>query len=304
MRPYTVEKLLRFVLCFVLGLMMMGEIAPSPVDASPITFMTDLPVGENFFVLDEQFLSMPSAVDPTSAQRSLGISAEMSTLAYGVTRDFTLFAMVPYLGANVDMTLPNGERMSQFMGSFGDISVFGRYTAYEHDAIGSTFRIAPIFGFVAPAGGLVVPTGFDPGSWGIEMGGIATYQTLNFELDGSLTNIAPTNGASILSGLTELDGNFQYRIWPITVGSGLPNFLYAGVETNFIYQGNDDLNGLLYPEGSMLFIDPTLQFVTEYWLLEAAIQVPVYQNITNYHGFQGLDNAYILHLGLRFNFNL
>lgn len=279
---------------------------PSPdlASASPITFMTALPVGADFFVLDEQFLSMPSAMDPTPADRFLGVSAEVSTLAYGVTRDFTLFAMVPYLWANVDMSMPNGVRQSQFMGAFGDVSVFGRYTAYEHDATGSTFRIAPIVGFVAPAGGLVVPAGFEPGSWALEAGGIVTYQTLDYELDGSLTNIAPTGGAGFPSGITELDGNFQYRIWPFSIGEGLPDYLYAGLETNILYQGNDDLNGMLYPEGTLWFLDPTLQFVTEYWLLEAGVQIPVFQNLTSYHGFQGLQNDYILHLGVRFNFSL
>ncbi len=289
---------LALALCLILGPHIFSA------QASPVTFMTALPVGADFFVLDEQFLSMPSVMDPTPADRFLGVSAEVSTLAYGVTNDFTVFSMVPYLWANVDMTMPNGERLSQFMGSFGDISVFGRYTAYERDRAGSTLRISPLLGFVAPAGGLVVPTGFLPGSWGIEAGVITTYQTLDYELDASVTNIAPTNGAGFFSGVTELDGNFQYRIWPITIGQGLPNFLYAGIETNFIDQGTDNLNGMLYSEGSMLFLDPTLQFVTESWLLEAAIQVPVYQNLTNYHGFQGLSTAYILHLGFRFNFNL
>ncbi len=45
-----------------------------------------------------------------------------------------------------------------------------------------------------------------------------------------------------------------------------------------------------------MFLSPGLQFITERWILEASIQLPVIQKLNN----DGPDTNYRLVLGLRF----
>lgn len=60
--------------------------------------------------------------------------------------------VVPYfLDKQLDITTPMG-RVGRDSGGIGDLSLFGRYTVYQNDFPGGTFRVAPLAGFTAPTG--------------------------------------------------------------------------------------------------------------------------------------------------------
>lgn len=282
---------------------------PIVAEASPVTFLTALPVGRHRFVLDEQYLSMESTHDLAATQRALQVTGIVSTLAYGISGRLTVLAMLPYAHKHLDMTTPSGARLSRGTTGFGDSTVLARYTAYEHNTTAGTLRVAPLFGVIVPTGpddesdayGLI-PRPLQPGSgaWGTEAGGVVTRQALDYEWDAAFTYITSGTATGFRSGDTaELDGSFQYRLWPYQLGDGLPHFLYGGVEANLVHRQQDRVNSAPDPNsgGTTLYLAPTLEYVTEHWMLETAIQYPVVQNLYG----AGLKNDYIFHLGVRLN---
>lgn len=277
--------------------------------SAPITFNTALPVSEDGWILREQFVYMKIADDPTPARRDMRASGVMSVLGYGVTRDFALFGILPWFDKRLGMRV-GGQDVTRSEQGIGDLTLMGRYTAYERNAPGRTFRIAPFFGLKVPAGdddardrlGRLPPL-VQPGSGSTDLlgGAVATYQTLDFQVDGQVSYKANRKANGFQFGsVTELDASLQYRLWPRSLGSGAPGFLYGVVEANLVHAARDRSGGLADPNsgGTTLFIAPGLQYVTRKWIVEAGVQIPVVQNLNG----TALKNDYVLTTGFRINF--
>lgn len=277
--------------------------------SAPITFNTALPVHEGGYVLREQFMYMKTADDPTPAQRDMRVSGVMSVLGYGVTSDFALFGMLPWFDKRLDMNM-GGQAITRRQSGVGDLTLLGRYTAYQYDAPGRTLRIAPFLGVKAPTGEDNARDGFGrlpppvqpgTGSWDMQGGAVATYQTLDFQIDGQLSYKANREANGFQAGnVAELDGSLQYRLWPDSLGSGVPAFLYGVLEVNLVDTAKDRVGGADDPNsgGTTLFLSPGLQYVTKKWIVEAGMQVPVIQHLNG----TALKNNYVLSTGVRINF--
>ena len=100
--------------------------------------------------------------------------------------------------------------------------------------------------------------------------------------------------------VARLDASLQYRLLPRQFNGGLPDFLYAVIETNLVHQQKNRLNGSEDPNsgGTRLFLTPGLQYVTKRWIAEAAVQLPVSQNLNG----SALESDYVARLSFRFNF--
>lgn len=275
--------------------------------AGPITFNTALPVSQGELLFQQTL--MYRTLDDGTALPGMRAAARagVSVLAYGLNSDLTVFAMVPYLDKTLDMATPMGS-VHRTNHGLGDSTFFARYTAYQHNRAGASFRIAPILGVVAPTGRDayrdaygVQPRMFQPGSgtWGVLGGVVATYQTLDYEVDTSLSHQGNGRHAGYSPGnVTEFDASFQYRLLPRALGSGVPHFLYGVLETNLIHTGRGTVDGQSAAGGTEWFIDPGLEYVTPRWVLQAAVQIPVQRNVHN----GALRDRHIYDLALRFNF--
>lgn len=277
--------------------------------SAPITFNTALPVHEGGFVWREQFIYDKNSRDPSPANRDVKVSGLISVLGYGVTRDFALFGMLPYLDKRLDMDI-GGQRVTRSDQGIGDLTLFGRYTAYQSDAPGRTFRVSPFLGVKAPTGRddaqdglgrLPPPIQLGSGSWDALGGVVATYQTFAYQIDSQLSYKANREANGFRFGnVTELDASFQYRLWPRSLGSGVPAFLYGVLEANLVRAEKNRIGGVDDPNsgGTTLFLSPGLQYVTQKWILEAGVQIPVTQNLNG----AALKNNYIFNAGFRINF--
>lgn len=277
--------------------------------SAPITFNTALPVHEGGYVLREQFVFMKVADDPTPARRDVEVTGLVSVLGYGVTRDFALFGILPYFDKRLDMRM-GGQNLTRQQSGVGDLTVLGRYTAYEYNAPGRTFRIAPYLGVKAPTGDdnvrdgsgrLPPPLQPGSGSWDALGGVVLTYQTLDFEIDSQVSYKANQEANGFQTGdVAEFDGSFQYRLLPRSLGAGVPAFLYGVLEANLVHSARDRSGGADDPNsgGTTLFITPGLQYVTQKWIVEAGVQIPVNQNLNG----TALKTDYVLTTGLRINF--
>ncbi len=277
--------------------------------SAPITFNTALPVREGGLVWREQFIYDKNSRDPSPANRDVKVSGLVSVLGYGITRDFALFGMLPYLDKRLDMDM-GGQHVTRSDQGIGDLTLFGRYTAYQNDAPGRTFRVSPFLGVKAPTGRddaqdgqgrlpLAIQSG--SGSWDTLGGVVATYQTLAYQIDSQLSYKANREANGFRFGdVAKFDASFQYRLWPRILGSGVPAFLYGVMEANLVRAGKNRIGGVDDPNsgGTTLFLSPGLQYVTRKWILEAGVQIPVIQNLNG----AALKNSYIFNAGFRVNF--
>lgn len=277
--------------------------------SAPITFNTALPVHEGGYVLREQLVFMKNADDPTSAGRDMEATGLVSVLGYGVTRDFALFGMLPYFDKQLDMRMGRQD-ISRSRRGFGDLTLLGRYTAYEYNAPGRTLRIAPFLGVKAPTGEdnahdglgrLPPPVQLGSGSWDALGGVVLTYQTLDFEIDSQVNYKANREANGFQAGnVASLDTSLQYRLWPRSLGAGVPAFLYGVLEANLVHSARDRSGRADDPNsgGTTLFITPGLQYVTRKWIVEAGVQIPVSQHLNG----TALKNDYVFTTGFRINF--
>ncbi len=188
--------------------------------------------------------------------------------------------------------------------------MFARYTFFKQNARGHTFRVAAFGGVKAPTGDdnetdslgrLPIPLQSGSGSWDGFGGVVTTYQTLAFEIDAQLSYTAKGEANNFEGGdELRLDGSFQYRLLPRTLGHGTPAFVYAVIEANVLRGsknrifGNPDQNS----GGTSIFLSPGLQYVNQRIILEGSVQLPVSQNLNG----AALKNDYVARLGIRWNF--
>jgi len=277
--------------------------------SAPITFNTALPVAEDEFIFREQFVFDKSGDDPSGADRDRGTFAAVSVLAYGVTSDLAIFGVLPYSDKSLELTA-NGVNQTRDTSGPGDLTLFGRFTVFKDNIPGRTFRIAPFAGLELPTGdddatdGLGrLPASVQLGSGSVDpFGGmVATYQTLDFEMDAQASYKANTEANDFEFGdVTRFDASIQYRLWPRTLGSGVPGFLYGVFEGNLIHQNKNRSNGAQDPDsgGTTLFLMPGLQYVTQRWIVEGGVQIPVVQELNG----TALEKDYLVRFGFRFNF--
>ncbi|MBI2883868.1 MAG: transporter [Candidatus Methylomirabilis oxyfera] len=278
--------------------------------AAPETFNTALPVGRGDFVFREQFLYIKASDDPSPADRTLEVLGSISVLGYGATSDLALFGVLPYLDKELDLTTPGGQRMTRSTNGIGDASLFARYTVFQKDLPGRNFRIAPFLGLKLPTGDdddrdgfgrLPQPLQLGSGSWDPFGGVVATYQTLDYQVDAQLSYKANTKANGFEFGDEfQFDASLQYRLWPRELGAGVPGFLYGVIETNLLHQAKNKISGTNDPNSgsTKLFLSPGLQYVTKRWILEAIVQLPVVQDLNG----MALKDDYSVRAGFRVNF--
>jgi len=294
---------------FALACLVGGISSTSNALSAPVTFNTALPVGGGEFVARGLVVVSESGKDPSGAGRDRRASSFVSVLGYGVTNKLALFGVVPYVDKDLDVTV-GGNRINRSESGLGDVSVFGRYTVLQRDQPGRTFRVAPFFGVKAPTGddnerdefGRLPPS-VQPGTgaWDVFGGVVGTYQTLAFQTDGQVSYRINNEANNFEPGDEfRLDGSLQYRLWPRTLGDGVPNFLYGVLETNFIHRDKNKVNGSNDDNsgGTTVFLSPGLQYVTKRLIVEGVVQLPVIQDLNG----NALENDYVVRAGIRFNF--
>ena len=296
-----------FVIGLVTGLIGLAV----PAQAGPITFSSALPVADGMSIFRSQVKLVRKSGDATSAGRVLNVTAAPVVLAYGATPKLALFGVLPYVHKRLDITM-GGTRIQREAQGIGDALFFARYTMIQMDHPGKTLRIAPFAGLKTPTGSHskrdafgLVPRILQPGSgsWDPFLGVALTRQTLDWEFDAAARYRFNTGASGFTFGdEARADASFQYRVFPRTLGSGVPAFVYAVLESNLIWNGNNRSLGITNPNsgGRTWNLVPGLQYVTDRFVLETAIQIPVMQNLNG----TALESDWVWTAGVRWNFFL
>lgn len=278
--------------------------------AAPITFNTALPVAEDEFVFRQQLRWLRSNDDPSGMNRDMRAFAAISVLGYGVDSKLALFGVLPWMAKSLEMMTVSGNEIERDNRGLGDLTGFARYTFWQDDAPGRTFRLA---GF----GGLTLPTGKDDetdrfgelppplqdgsGAWNAFGGLVATWQTLDYQIDGQLSHRQNREANDFEFGdETRLDLSWQQRLWPRELAGGVPAFLYCVLELNWLHQSRNRMNGQSDTDsgGDTLWLSPGLQYVTKRWVVEAVVQKPVSQDLNG----TALENELIVTTSFRMKF--
>jgi len=278
--------------------------------AGPITFNSALPISEGMSILRSQVKLVRKSGDATPAGRALNVTATPVVLAYGATPKLALFGVLPYVDKRLDMTT-GGARIRRVAQGIGDAVFFGRYTVIQVDKPGDTLRIAPFAGLKTPTGSHSRRDAFGPvprilqpgsGSWDPFVGITLTRQTLDWEFDAAAKYRFNTGASGFTFGdEARADASFQYRIFPRTLeNSGVPAFIYAVLESNLIRNGKNRSLGVADPNSGGLTwnLVPGLQYVTDRFVLETAIQIPAIQNLNG----STLESDWVWTAGFRWNF--
>lgn len=274
---------------------------PSVVSAAAITTNSALPIGQGQFIVREQVVSQRISNSDTEVRQD----SLVSTFAYGVSPKWAVFANLPW--SERDLSDASGTRSSR---GIDDLSVFSRYTAYQRNKPGKTFRIAPFFGLEAPTGrdteqddiGQLPPALQNGnGAWDVFGGVATTYATANWTADFQLRYQHNRQANDFeLGDEFRIDASLQYRISPRKLSVDTTRFINAVVEANLIHQLENQFSGVNDPNsgGTNLFIAPGLQYITQSWIAEASLQIPVDQNANG----TGFEPDYIGRIGFRLNF--
>lgn len=293
-------------LALVVGaLLLAGTVS---VQAAPNTFNTALPVAQGQLMWREQLvLRERSAGGPRD--REVSVQALGSVLGYGVTPTFAVFGMLPYFfDKELNVTTPM-DRIERDAGGIGDMSLLGRYTLYQNDFTGGTFRVSSVFGITAPTGDdddrdrfgeLPRPLQAGDGAWDGFGGVVGTYQTLQYQVDTQLLHRENGRHDGFARGdQTRFDASLQYRIWPYSLKgvSGTPAFVYALLESNLIHRERDQIGSGTDADsgGSLWLLAPGLQYVTRSWIIEGTVQLPVAANPNG----DAIEDDYIVRVGFR-----
>ena len=292
------------------GLVALLVALPAAAESAAQTFNTALPVATGDFVLRQQLFIRSAGGDSRSADREAHAWGSTSVLGYGVREDVTVFGAVPVAAKSLEATAAGGARVERDTAGLGDVRVLARWTAHQADAPGRTFRIAPFAGVEAPTGEddardargrLPRPLQPGSGSWDPFAGVVATWQTLDYQLDGQISHKVNTRDEGFAFGdVTRLDVSGQYRVWPGELGTGVPGFLYASLDANLVHRSENTVAGRHDPAsgGVQVFLSPGLQYVTKRWVLEGVVQLPVAQARNEL----GLEDDFVARLGFRVNF--
>jgi len=281
-----------------------------PVVAAPQTFNTALPVAEGEFIFRQQFFNKKVSDDPGLTNRDVNVLGSISVLGYGIINDLSIFGVMPLLDKTLKVTPLGNVRTKRSTSGFGDARLFARYTVFKQNAPGRTFRIAPFAGIKMPTGKsrvsdalgtLPATLQLGSGSWDPFGGVVATWQTLDYEIDAQVSYKLNTTANGFRFGNElRLDASLQYRLWPQELGDDTPGFLYGVLEGNFLYQEKNRSGGaaLANSGGTRLFAAPGLQYVTRRWIAEAIVQIPVFQDLNG----TALKDNFTARAGFRVNF--
>ncbi|SDD66146.1 transporter [Kordiimonas lacus] len=280
-----------------------------PVQAAPITFNTALPVAKDEFIWREQLILRRSGSDPSGMNRRFSSNTLVSVLGYGATPKLALFGILPASDRSLRLTILDQEIKRGNLG-ISDPTLMARYTFFQEDGVGQTLRIGGFAGVKLPLAehrdtdddGLLPPSlQMSTGAWDEFVGMVVTFQTLKYEIDAQVSyRHNGTKGGIDFGDEFRLDGYLQYRLLPKTLSGGTPGFLYGIMEANWEQRDGNKVDGVIDANtgGRTLFLTPGLQYVTKRYIIESALQIPIYQDLNG----TALERDYVLRMGFRVNF--
>ncbi len=212
------------------------------------------------------------------------MSAVKGTYVYGWTENLSSFLTVPYMNRQVDAVDPMLGRIENAHDGIADLTFLTKYRFWQDDRRPKeTLRWAAL-------GGLSIRSGdsdFTSDSYDPIIGTVFTWQRDRSEFDADLIYQFNTGRDEFRHDALRYDMSYSYRLFPSVFE---PDDAYE-------FDVVGEINGRYLTDGSHeLFLSPGLQFITERWILEASVQLPVIQEFADHRA----ETDYRVVVGLRF----
>ena len=210
-------------------------------------------------------------------------ATSITTLVYGLSQDLTLILETPFvLSREIENTSTGDDRTDS---GFADVTLLTKYRVYRDDfGPTNTRRFALIGGFELPTG----QDEFSSDSINPIIGGVFTHVEGRHSFDADALWKFNTGGGDRGEDLLKYDLAYVYRLWPATYASTNPTALFGSIELNGLYETNDDQE---------LFVSPGIQYVTTRWIVEATVQIPIWQDLDH-----RAERDFIIGVGFRVQF--
>ena len=260
----------------------LGLAAPSRTPAGPINTNVALtaPKGGNIFRL--QYIYSESGA--RGNVRHVNTSTVRATYLYGLESNLTLSLSAPYHNRQVDVVVPRFGRIERAHDGIGDLTLLAKYRFWKSDPRPQeTLRWAALGGVNLRSG----DSDFSSDSYDPIVGTVFTWRRDRGGFDADLVYQFNTGSGEFRHDTLRYDVSYAHRVWPEVYD----------MENVWEFNVVGELNGRYSADGSHeVFLSPGMQFITERWIVEASIQLPVIQKLNN----DGPDTNYRLVLGLRF----
>lgn len=252
----------------------------SPGSAGPINTDAALTPREGGNILRLQYSY--SETDARSNIEHINTSNVRATYVHGLRQDLAIFLSVPYVNRQVDRVLPRLGRVEDAHDGIGDITVLAKYRFWqEHRGPSETSRWAVL-------GGLDIRSGdsaFSSDSYDPILGTVFSWRKDRMRFDADLIYQFNTGGGSFRHDTLRYDLAYSHRLFP----EAYPQ------EQSWEFDAVAELNGRYGTDRTHeVFLSPGFQFITERWIFETSIQLPVIQSI------DGPETDYRLVFGFRF----
>lgn len=224
----------------------------------------------------------------TGSQGVLGFE-DKNVIIYGASPTLAMILQSNTLvGNSVPVTI-NGNRQRVAAVGLGDTLLEARYTVYQQDGVGSTFRIAPYIGVSIPTGMDAANTDLSraaqpgTGAWASRDALTASWQTLFWNGGAEVGYQANTAAAGYRFGnIFYADVGFHYLLWPRNLEGNVPAELYASLESNFSSIGANRTGGTAISgtASDLLLVDPGLIYTTPRYSVSITGLLPAYEHIS------------------------
>lgn len=209
---------------------------------------------------------------------------------HGVTEHLALIAAFPYVNKKIDKFSKTLGRFEDAQGGFADFTVLLKYRFWQDDtAARHTERFAGLLGLNVRSGDSDLSSdSYDP-----IIGTVYSWRQDRHLFDADLIYQFNTGGGENRHDRLRYDISYSYR-W-ISPADESDEMIDVWYEWNLIAE----LNGYYLTDSTHeIFLSPGVQYVTEKWVGEFSVQIPVVQELTD----QMYEMDYRIVVGIRIRF--
>jgi len=274
-----------------LGLVAAFLVWPNRGADAQIRFNRAMPISQSQVILrvDERYWRFTE--EDSLADREWNLYRTSILGVYGATSKLSMFLEIPILVQDFSVETPFG-RIKRDSDGIGDMTVMARYTVWQWDRPGKTIRLSPFAALEMPSGESRQFDAWGPlpqalqrgsGSWDPSVGLAFLYEDLHWQFPVSVGYKYDFASDGFQRGdRVDINVTGKYRVWPWSLSSGMPAFVFAGVHSHVQWQDQPNRNdpfGLIR-SGTTWHLAPMVQYIAKRYLLEANVMLPVLQNVS------------------------
>lgn len=243
------------------------------VRAGGISVDAGLTPAEDRWIFRTQLRFMQRRDDPTLMDRKMDTYALPVVLAYGVHSDFTLLVRQAVMHRKTSMAGSTSRDSG-----FGDFYVLGKYEFYRRNTPDYTLGVAPTLGLELPTG----DDDFGSETWDLEPGLFASWRSGPWASDFDMAykwNGFADKGRGGLDPGNELSLDLALAR-QFSVGEKAETAFAPVIEFSYRHILPDGLRGhdVANTGESIFFISPGFKFTKSSFIVEALVQLPVWQD--------------------------